>query len=92
LAGELLFDEKIRQSAAPFWFGLRNFAILQIFYSQAFLQRIIFESAAFLEPGLAIATRLPKKKEDYMYFCMKRLSTSKSFQIFKIRNENIQNL
>jgi hypothetical protein len=29
LAGALLFDEKIRQSAALFWFGLRDVGILQ---------------------------------------------------------------
>jgi hypothetical protein len=28
LAGALSFDEKIRQSAAKFWFGLRNDGIL----------------------------------------------------------------
>ncbi len=36
LAGTLLFDEKIRQSAALFWFGLRDVGIL---YSQAVIQR-----------------------------------------------------
>jgi hypothetical protein len=30
-AGTLLFDEKIRQSAALFWFGLGDVGILQIF-------------------------------------------------------------
>jgi hypothetical protein len=29
LAGALLFDEKTRQSAALFWFGLRDVGILQ---------------------------------------------------------------
>jgi hypothetical protein len=29
LAGALLFDEKIRQCAALFWFGLRDVGILQ---------------------------------------------------------------
>jgi hypothetical protein len=38
LAGALLFDEKIRQSAALFWFGLRDVGIL---YSQAITQRTI---------------------------------------------------
>jgi hypothetical protein len=33
LADALLFDEKISQSAAVFWFGLRDVGILQIFYS-----------------------------------------------------------
>jgi hypothetical protein len=35
LAGELLFDEKIRQSDALFWFGLRAVGIL---YSRAVIQ------------------------------------------------------
>jgi hypothetical protein len=46
LAGALLFDEKIRQSAALFWFGLRDVGIL---YSQAVIQRTIDVSPAFLE-------------------------------------------
>jgi hypothetical protein len=36
LAGALSFDEKIRQSAPVFWFGLRNDGIL---YLQAATQR-----------------------------------------------------
>jgi hypothetical protein len=68
LAGALLFDEKIRQSAALFWFGVRDVGYLQIFYSGAVIQRTIVDSPAFLETGLAekIAVcahtiRLPKK-------------------------------
>ncbi len=53
MPGALLFDEKIRQSDAPFWFGLRDFGILQIFYSRALIQRTIVDSPAFLETGLA---------------------------------------
>jgi hypothetical protein len=49
LAGALLFYEKIRQSAALFWFGLRDVGIL---YSQAVIQRTIDVSPAFLEHGL----------------------------------------
>jgi hypothetical protein len=49
LAGVLLFDEKIRQSAALFWFGLRDVGIL---YLRAVIQRRIDVSPAFLEPGL----------------------------------------
>jgi hypothetical protein len=63
-----LFDEKICQSAALFWFKLRDVGILQIFYSRAVLQRTIVGSPTFLEPGLeekivvcAHITRLPKK-------------------------------
>jgi hypothetical protein len=48
LAGELLFDEKIRQNAALFWFGLRNVVFPQIFLSQAKIQRTIVDSPAFL--------------------------------------------
>jgi hypothetical protein len=50
LAGALSFDEKIRQSAPLFWFGLRNDGIL---YLQAAAQRTIDVSPAFLEHGLA---------------------------------------
>jgi hypothetical protein len=46
LAGALLFDEKIRHSAALFWFGLQDVGIL---YSQAVIQRAIDVSPAFLE-------------------------------------------
>jgi hypothetical protein len=52
LAGALLFDEKIRQSAALFWFGLRD---VGIFYSLALIQRTIDVSSAFLEHAEKIA-------------------------------------
>jgi hypothetical protein len=50
LAGALLFDEKIHQSGALFWFGLRNDVIL---YLRAEIQRTIDASPAFMEYGLA---------------------------------------
>ncbi len=50
LASALLFDEKILQSSALFWFGLRNDGIL---YLQAAIQRTIDISPAFLEHGSA---------------------------------------
>jgi hypothetical protein len=50
LAGALLFDEKISQCAALFWFGLQDVGIL---CSCAVLQIIIDVSPAFLEHGLA---------------------------------------
>jgi hypothetical protein len=50
LAGALLFDEKIRHSAALFWFGLRND---EIFYLRTAIQRTIDASPAFMEYGLA---------------------------------------
>jgi hypothetical protein len=49
-AGALSFDEKIRQSAALFWFGLQND---EIFYLRAAIQRTIDASPAFMEYGLA---------------------------------------
>jgi hypothetical protein len=51
LAGALLFDEKFRQSAALFWFGLRDVGIL---YSRAIIQRTIDVSPTFLEHGLVV--------------------------------------
>jgi hypothetical protein len=49
LASALSFDEKIRQSAALFWFGLQNDGV---FYMQAAIQRTIDVSLAFMEYGL----------------------------------------
>jgi hypothetical protein len=63
LAGTLLFDEKIRQTA-----GLRDVGILQKFNLRAILQRTIVDSSAF--SGFSLAekfavcahtTCLPKK-------------------------------
>jgi hypothetical protein len=48
LAGALLFDEKICQSSALFWFGLQNDGII---YLRAANQRTIDISPAFLEHG-----------------------------------------
>jgi hypothetical protein len=50
LAGTLLFDEKISQNAALFWFGLRDVRIL---YSRAVIQGTLDVSPAFLEQGSA---------------------------------------
>jgi hypothetical protein len=50
LAGALLFEEKIHQNPALFWFGLRNDVI---FYLRAATQRPIDVSPAFMEYGLA---------------------------------------
>jgi hypothetical protein len=52
LAGALLFAEKIRQSAALFWFGWWDVGILQIFYSRAAIQKTIVDPPAFLEHSL----------------------------------------
>jgi hypothetical protein len=47
--------EKIRQSTALFWFVLRDVGILQIFYSQAVIQRAKFvDSPSFLKHGLGL--------------------------------------
>jgi hypothetical protein len=45
-----LFDEKIRQSVALIWFGLR---VVGILYIQAVIQRPVVDFPAFLETGLA---------------------------------------
>jgi hypothetical protein len=45
LAGVLLFDEKIRQRAARFWFGLRD---VGLFYSRAVIQITIVDVPHFL--------------------------------------------
>jgi hypothetical protein len=50
LAGTLLFDEKIRQRAALFWFGLQNDEVL---HSQAAIQRKIYVTPEFSEHGSA---------------------------------------
>ena len=52
MAGALSFDEKIRQSVALFWFGLRDVKFLKIFFSQAVIQRPNVGFPAFLETGL----------------------------------------
>ncbi len=46
--GAFLFDEKISQSDALFWFGLQNVRIL---YSRTIIQRTIDVSPAVLENG-----------------------------------------
>jgi hypothetical protein len=50
LGGVLLLDEKIRQSAALFWFGFWD---VEILYSRAGIQRTIDVSLTFLEQGSA---------------------------------------
>jgi hypothetical protein len=50
LAGALLFDEKICQSAALFGFGLRD---VGIFFLRDAIQRTVDVSPAFLEHGSA---------------------------------------
>jgi hypothetical protein len=71
LAVTLLFVEKIRQSVALFWFGLRIVVFLQIFYSQAVIPRTLVDSPAFLEQGsaekiavCAHTTHDPNKEDD----------------------------
>jgi hypothetical protein len=52
LAGALLFDEKICQRDALFGLDCGMLEILQIFFSQAVIQRTIVDLPAFLETGL----------------------------------------
>ncbi len=91
-AGTLLFDEKIRQSAALFQFRQRTVGILQIFYLRAVLQTKCIVPA-FLgvwfggkDCGLCIYNRhVPKKQDGQMDFCMKRLRTLNSYKIQKLK-------
>ncbi len=68
MADALLFDEKIRQRTALFWFGLRD---VGIFLSRAVIQRTIDVSPSFLEHSSAekiavgaLIKRDPNKQED----------------------------
>ncbi len=90
MACALLFDEKIRQSAVLFWFGLRNVGSL---YSQAVIQRTTDVSPAFLEHGSsekttvwALANHDPNKQAGgWINFSWGELRTLNSYQIFKIK-------
>jgi len=91
LAVLLLFVEKIRQSAALFWFGLRFAGFLQTFYSQAVIPRTIVDSPAFLEHGsaekIAVCARTirdPNKEDDKRNFVYE---AAQNLEIFT----NIQN-
>ena len=89
LAGTLLFDEKIRQRVTLFWFGLRDVGILQIFYSRVVIQRIIVDSPIFLEIGFVKKIVVCAHTTLQRYFCMKRIRTLNSFQIFKVKIKKI---
>jgi hypothetical protein len=52
LAGALFFDGKLCQNIELFWFGMQDVGILQIFCSQAVIQRTIVDSPAVLEAAL----------------------------------------
>jgi hypothetical protein len=89
LACTLLVDEKIRQSAVLFWFGLQDAGIL---YLRAVIQRTIAFSPEFLEHGSVekiaacrYANRGPNKQEYWRHFCIKRLRNLKSIKIFKVK-------
>jgi hypothetical protein len=85
LAFTLLFDEKIRQSGALFWFGLRDAGIL---YLHAVVQRTIDVSPEFLEHGSVekiaacrYANRGPNKQEDWRHFCISGSKLQKSMAV-----------
>ena len=95
LAGALLFTEKICQSVALFWYGLRDVRVSSIFFSQAVIRRPIVDFPAFLETGLPEKIAVcyhttcdPNKQKDQMYFCMKQPRALKSFQKFRSKLKN----
>jgi hypothetical protein len=69
------FYEKIRRSAAPFWFELRDVGILQIFDSRAVLQRKIVDSPSEGIGGL----------DGFFHFLYEAAQKFESFQLFKIK-------
>ncbi len=88
MACTLVFDEKIRQSAVLFWFGLRDAAVL---YLGAVIQRTIDVSPKFLEHGSLekiAACRWQTMVEQaggLEAFLHKAAQKFKSIQIFKIK-------
>jgi hypothetical protein len=53
LAGALLFDEKIRQSVALFWFGVRDVRVSSNILLTSRNPRTIVDFPTFLKTGLA---------------------------------------
>jgi hypothetical protein len=72
LAGALLLDEKIRKSAALFWFGLGDVGIL---YSPAVIQRTIDVSPACLSR---------RRLDSFVHEAAQNLN---SYQILSIKNK-----
>jgi hypothetical protein len=87
LAGTLLFDEKICQSAARFWFGLRNVKVL---HSQAAIQRTIDVPPKFLEHGsakkIAVWAHATVIRTSRRLVSFLHEAAQNSYQIFKIKN------
>jgi hypothetical protein len=59
---------------------------VRILYSQAVIQRTIDVSPAFLEHSSA--EKIATQAGGWIKFCLKRLRTLNSYQIFKIKNKN----
>jgi hypothetical protein len=89
LAGALSFDEKIRRSSPPFWFGLRNDGI---FHLWAPIQRKIDVSPAFGEkdPGLGTCKPWSEQAGGLEAFLHGAAQNFEVFQIFKIKNKKIK--
>jgi hypothetical protein len=89
LAGAFLFYEKIRKSAALFWFGLPDVGILQLFCSRGVLQRRIVNNLHIFVGGkdCGLCPYNPSAEEvgglyGFLYEALK------SFQIFEIKIRN----
>jgi hypothetical protein len=96
LAGALLFDENIRQSAALFWFGLGDVGIL---YSRAVLQqtKIIIQQLMSL-PHFWSKVRRKRSRFEHMQnviqtswrldsFLHEAAQNFEPYQKFKIKNK-----
>ncbi len=70
-----------------FWFGLWDVGILQMFYSPAVIQGTIVDSLAFGGKDWGFCPYKPwfEQAGGWIYLCMKRLRTLKSFKIFKTK-------
>jgi hypothetical protein len=91
LAGALLFDEEIRQSAALFWFGLWYVGIL---YLHGVIQRTIDVSPAFLGTvrrkrswfeHMQTVIQTSRRLDSFLHEAAQ--SFELFYQIFKIKNK-----
>jgi hypothetical protein len=90
LAGALLFDEKIRQSAALFlvWIARWLNSLLTSLNPKKnwCLSRIFETRFPGKDHGLSTCKPWSERAGGWIHFCTKQLRTLNSYQIFKIKN------